>query len=107
MSAMNATNQLGMDEEHIDNPDLEQALEERELARSAKADATGTFKDAHEQVKTILALLELPEEGAVRVGRFRIAMRHIKGGMRSFETSDRMQLSIGLVDAGDDSDREE
>jgi hypothetical protein len=103
MAKIDDQDQLGIDEKHVDDPAVEQALEERELARQGKSAATLTFRQAHDRAKDLIERLELPEEdgAVVRVGRFRISRRLVKGGARSFETNDRIQLSIGLVDAGE------
>jgi hypothetical protein len=91
--------QLAIDEQAITDPDLEAALERRLRAKDDVAEVTGSYKRAHEDVLGLLAKHPpIPEDAAYRVGRFRIAVRHVEGRSVEFTTEPRNQLTIGLVD---------
>jgi hypothetical protein len=90
--------QLAIDEQAITDADLEAALERRLRLKDDVAEVTGSYKRAHEDVLGLLAKHPpIPEDAAYRVGRFRIAVRHVKGRSVSFDTEARNQLTIGLV----------
>lgn len=90
-------NQIGMDEELIENPDVEAALIERQSRKDALKSVKRRYKDAHDAAVGLLKMIELPEDGAVRIGRFRITNRFVAGGHREFDTSDRSQISISFL----------
>lgn len=110
--ALRAVDQLGFDEETINDPDVEDALEDRLAKREAFNTARRIFEGAHDHAKAMIERLELPDPGeegestAVRVGRFRITKRVMKSRSVAFETKESVRLSIGLVDdeQGDDTD---
>lgn len=103
MAAMRSDDQLGLDEELVENPDVEAALVERQARKDALKAVRKDFNKAHEKAVAALASIELPEDGAVRVGRFRITKRQVEGGHREFDTQDREQLSISFL--GDETPR--
>jgi hypothetical protein len=98
-----AEDQLGMDEELIENPDVEAALVERQARKDALGGVRKDFNKAHEKVVAALASIELPEEGAVRVGRFRISKSLVSARSVSFETQESSRLRITLL--GDETPR--
>jgi hypothetical protein len=92
--------QLGFDEQVIDDPSIESALEER-LKRKHSFDAVRkTYEAAHEIATAKIAELELPEGGAVRVGRFRITRQEVPAGHREFDTKASSRVRISLVKEG-------
>lgn len=104
MAAIKQDEQLGMDEQIIQAPDVEQALEERQLAKEAMAEKRLVYKNADKRAKSLIEGLTIvdPEDEetptVVRVTRFRITKRFVKGRSVTFETQPRIQLSIGLAD---------
>lgn len=94
-----AVDQLGMDEQVIDDADIEAALETRQK-RKASLDAVRIdYQEADERAKAVLNKLELLDGRAARVGRFRISRTYIPARtVQPFETAARSQLRIFLVD---------
>jgi hypothetical protein len=95
--------QLGFDEQTIDDPSIEAALEEREKRKHSYDAVRKTFEAANEVAVAKIAELELPEGGAARVGRFRITRQEIPAGHREFDTKASSRIRISLVDKGDTS----
>lgn len=95
--ALRAVPQLALDEEVIENEELEAALEERESRKSSLAAVRGDYKTADDAAMLAIALLELPEEHAVRVGRFRISRKTVKGRIVSFETETSNRVRIAVI----------
>lgn len=108
MPRVKADNQLGMDEKVIQDPEVEQALEERQTAKDEMAQYRLAYKNADKRAKSMIERLEMPdpenEEAplVVRVARFRITKKLMKGRTVSFATEDRVQLTIGLADEPDE-----
>jgi hypothetical protein len=104
LRSIKADDQLGMDERVIQDPDIEQALEARQRAKDERAEKNLAVKNATEKVKSLISRLEMPDPSdedkpsVVRVGRFRITKRFVKGKTVSFATEDRVQLTFGLAD---------
>jgi hypothetical protein len=99
--SVGTSDQLGFDEQVIEDPAIEDALEERQEAKETLAGARKEYETAHEQALGKLAQLELPEGGAARVGRFRITRKVTPARSVSFETAEKSRLSIGLADEED------
>jgi hypothetical protein len=97
MARVENEDQLGLDEEVVSNPDVERALIERQNRKDALKSVQRQYKDAHDAAVGLLKMIELPEEGAVRIGRFRVTNRFVAGGHREFDTSDRSQISISFL----------
>lgn len=97
MARMRSEDQLGFDEELIENPDVEAALVEGQARKDALASVRKDFNAAHEKTVAALAAIELPEEGAVRVGRFRISKSLVSARSVSFETQESSRLRITLL----------
>ncbi len=95
--AVRSDDQLALDEEVVENPDAEAALIERQARKDALGAVRKEFKEAHERAVAALALLELPEEGAVRIGRFRINKSIVSARSVSFETAESSRLRITLL----------
>jgi len=99
-----------MDEQAIiDDPEVEQALEERQARKDELAEKRIAYKNADKRAKSLIEGLAIadPEDEetptVVRVTRFRITKRFVKGRSVSFETQARIQLSIGLADEEEES----
>lgn len=103
MTRMRSDDQLGFDEELIENPDVEAALIERQGRKDALSSVRKEFKEAHEKAVAALTAIELPEDGAVRVGRFRVTKSIVSARSVSFETQETSRLRITLL--GDESPR--
>jgi hypothetical protein len=95
--------QLAFDETIIEDSALEASLEKREHAKAHKQAVTKTFKQADDETKALLSQLEVPltGEGALRVGRFRIARSESQGRAVAFETSPSERLFISPDKAAD------
>jgi hypothetical protein len=97
MAQLRSVEQLGFDEQVVDDPDIEAALEERERRRSSLNAVRKTYDEAHEAAIAEIAKLELPEGGAARVGQFRITRRSVPAGHREFDTKASSRIYIGVV----------
>lgn len=93
-----ATDQLALDEQTIEDPEVEQALVVRQEAKDDRAAAGAVFKAADETAKTAIERLELPTGGVVRVGRFRIERKEVAARNVAFETEASTRLQIALVE---------
>lgn len=102
MARVNSDDQLGFDEEVIENPDVEAALVERQARKDALASVRHEYDEAHEKAKAALLMLELPEDGAVRIGRFRVTKTLRSARSVAFETKASSQLRITFM--GDDGE---
>jgi len=101
MARLRSEDQLGFDEELIENPDVEAALVERQARKDTLASVRKDFNAAHDKAVAALTSIELPDEGAVRVGRFRISKSIVSARTVSFETQESSHLRITLL--GDES----
>lgn len=86
--------QLTVDEKVVEDPELEAALDKREDARAAKAEATGAFKVADTVVKAMLDGLELEAGKPVRVAGYLIERRTVAGRDVNFSTEPTSRLWI-------------
>lgn len=99
MPQLSAVPQQGFDEQLIDDPEVEQALEEREKHKASMAIVRKIYDGAHEVAVAEIAKLELPEGGAARVGRFRITKAAIPARSVTFDTKASSRVRISVVDA--------
>jgi hypothetical protein len=108
MPRAQAQQQLGFDEKVVEISELEEALEER-LRHKVVLDATRkAYDEAHELASAEIAKLELPEDTAVRCGRFRITRSAVSARTVSFDTKATSRVRITLLDAdGGDDDLDE
>ena len=74
-----AEGQLAFDEQTVDEPDLEEALEAREKVRAERAAVNLEYREKHEAAVELIAQLAIGEEGPVRVGRFRLTRKPVAG----------------------------
>ena len=94
-------NQLGMDEELVEDEELEALLEAREKRKASLGAVNKEYKAAHELVIGALGRIELEDGTAARVGRFRIVKSAIPGRSVTFETKPSSRIRIGLVEDDD------
>lgn len=92
--------QIAMDEQVIDDPVVEKALDKRQQAKLAKEAPVAAYREADEVAKEAIKRLELPDGGVARVGRYRITKTFVNGRDVSFSTAGRSQVRIGLVEEG-------
>ena len=98
MAALRSVDQLGFDEQTINDPDLIAALEARENVKERLSEVRKTFNEATEKANGEIAKLELPEGGIVRAGRFRVTRTAIPAKVVSFETAASSRVRIAVVD---------
>jgi hypothetical protein len=91
--AVAAQPQIAIDEHVIESPELEAALEAREVAKAAASEARASFKAAHDTAAGLIAALELDERPA-RVGRFRLVVRKVDARSVAFDTEPTTRLTI-------------
>lgn len=89
--------QTALDEKVIDDSELEKALDDRERAKGAKAEATSVFKTKDDVVKGKLDDLGLEVGQVARIGRFRIEKRQTESSHVEFERGGGEKLSIKLA----------
>lgn len=90
--------QLAIDETTIDDPEVENALEDRQRKKESLAAVKKIYDGTDEAAKGLIGRLELPEGGAVRVGRFRITRSTPPARVVSFETQPKSRVRIALLD---------
>lgn len=98
MATARAQNQLALDEQVVEDTELEAALETRLDAQVAQGEARKAFKEANEAAKVHIAKLELPDEHAVRVGRFRISRSAVSARHVAFDVDPTSRVRITLLD---------
>lgn len=91
--------QLGLDEQTIDDPEITAALEERQKRLEHKGEVSKAYKEAHEAAAGLIQRLELPEGGAARVGRFRITRTSVAARSVNFTTDPTSRIRISLANA--------
>jgi hypothetical protein len=96
------TAQLGFDETLLDNPELEAALEARLKRKHSRDELQRELKEAHDAVIGLIELhkIVMPEEGAIRVGRFRLTRAVSAARSVSFETEEKSRIKIEADDDG-------
>jgi hypothetical protein len=100
MAQLRAVPQTAMDEQVIDDAEIEKALEEREKRKASLAAVRKVYEGAHEAAIAEIAKLELPEGGAARVGRFRVAKSAIPARSVTFDTKASSRIRISVADEG-------
>lgn len=95
--ATTATDQTSLDEREIEDEELEQILNDREIAKGKKAEATKKFKTLDDLAKDRLEELGIDPDEVVRIGRFRCAKSEVPSRAVSFETEPTTRMSIGVA----------
>lgn len=90
--------QLGFDEQTIEDPELESALEERQKRKNSLDAVRKQFDEADDLATAGIAKLELPEGGAARVGRFRITRTALPAASIEFERKASSRIKISMVE---------
>lgn len=95
--ALHAVPQTGMDEQVIEDAALEETLETRLRAHLRLATVRGEVKEVDQEAAVAIQRLELPEDGAARVGRFRITRKKVAAHAVAFDVGDKFPVRITLV----------
>lgn len=92
--------QLAIDETQLDNKELEAALETRLKRKHSRDELNKQYTEAHEQVIGLVASmgLDIPEDGAIRIGRFRLTRAVSAPRSVSFETEAKSRIRIEADD---------
>lgn len=99
--ATTADAQTQIDEQIIDDAELEQALEDREIAKGKSGEARKKYKTMDDLVKGKLGDVGLEDGDVARVGRFRISKSAVSGRAVSFDTSPTSRVLIAPVGEDD------
>lgn len=94
---LKSVDQLGFDEQTVEDPEVEAALEEREKRKASLGAVRKVYDEAHEAALAAVGRLELPEGGAARVGRFRVTRTAVAGRSVTFETKPSSRVRISLL----------
>lgn len=94
-----AKGQVGMDETVLEDPELEALLETRAKRAASKLALTADYKKADKAAKEALAKVTIPEEGAIRVGRFRITKSTTAANHVEFDTEAGSRVRIATEGA--------
>lgn len=99
--------QLGFDERRLDIPDLEDALEDRLEAKNRMAQERKELDRVNAIVDAEIEKLELPaDQGAIRVGRFRITRTSIPAAAVEFERRATTRVRIAVLGSPRNPDEE-
>jgi hypothetical protein len=90
--------QLAFDEKVIEDPELEEALEDREKVKSQRSALNAKFKQKHEHAVEMIDELDITEDTVVRCGRFRLSKSHVDSRSVEFTTSPTERLTISTVE---------
>ena len=99
------TDQLAFDEQTVQDPDIEAALEERQSRKDSLNAVRKAYDEANELAAAKVAELELPEGGAARIGRFRVTRSAVAARSVSFETKATSRIRISLVETDEAAPR--
>lgn len=89
--------QASIYETTIENAELEEALEEREKAKTRATAERKKFRERDEAAKALVATLDLAD-APVRVGRFLLTQSEVAGRSVAFETEPSTRLRIRLLE---------
>ena len=89
-----AVNQIGMDEEILEAPEVEAALEERSKRRNSLRAVQVKYDEAHEKALAAIATLDLAEGAIVRVGRFRVTKEGVPEKQVAFTSKAAVRIRI-------------
>lgn len=90
--------QLALDETVMEMPELEQMLDDRQRKDSMSA-LRLQYEDADKAVAAEVEKLELPEDTAVRIGRWRITRVHVPArSVPGFDTKEKNRVKIDLAE---------
>lgn len=92
-----ADDQHALDERLVEDDALLKMLEDREVAKGKKSEATKKYETMNNIVKLEVEKLGVEEDETVRVGRFKITKSKVDGRHVAFETEPTERLTIGPV----------
>jgi hypothetical protein len=90
--------QASLYEATLENPELEAALEAREVTKAAAGAARKAHGDADEHAKGLVEALDLGDGAPVRVGRFLLTRRPVAARSVAFDTEPTTRLTIRTLD---------
>lgn len=93
-----ADDQLELDAEVVDDPELERALEDREKRKASKSAVTAEYREADEAARALINRLDVDANTIIRCGRFRITRTVVAARTVSFETEPAQRLTISADD---------
>ncbi len=97
MTTLKAVDQIGMDEQVLDDPELEKLLDIRAAAADKLARPKKAYAEADEEAKAaIVGRLEVGE--VARVGRYRIERVHVPARHADFEVEAGSKVGIKAGD---------
>lgn len=96
MSSATLQAQITLYETTLEDPELEQLLEKREVAKELSTHHRKTFAELNDDAKVRIKDLDLGD-APVRVGRFLISEREVSGRNVSFETAPSSRVQISLL----------
>lgn len=96
MALLKAVPQLGMDEQTVDDPEVEAALEERQKRRNSLFAVRKSYEEAPRGLQERAP--GAARGGAARVGRFRVTRRAVPARSVSFETRPTSRIQIALTE---------
>lgn len=99
--AVEATDQLAMDERVIDDKEAERALEERDELKRELAPLNKDYRKKKEAAEFALDRHDLADGEVVRIGRFRVTRVVPESKEVSFTTDPKPRHSIAVVGEGD------
>lgn len=86
--------QTAIDEEQIDDEALESTLDLRLVKLVAKREAAKAYKAINKTVTELLAGYDIPEDGALRVGRHRIVKKRTPSRHVEFDSEEKEHFEI-------------
>lgn len=95
--ALRSVDQLAFDEVVIQDDDLEHALDHRLVKKVVLDKVRKEYDDADKAAKALIEQQELPDGGAIRVGRFRITRNTVSARSVSFEAKAASRLRITVL----------
>ena len=96
--ALRMVKQMAFDEKLVEDTALESALEERERRKASLSAVRAEFKTAHAAAAVEIEKLDLGDETAVRVGRFRISQTAAAARSVQFDAEATTRVQITLLD---------
>jgi hypothetical protein len=96
--ALRMVEQMAFDEKLVEDMALESALEERERRKASLSAVRAEFKTAHEAAAVEIEKLDLGDQTAVRVGRFRVSRSSVAARSVAFEAEATTRVQITLLD---------
>jgi hypothetical protein len=90
--------QQSLYEAELENPELEAALEAREVTKASAAAARKAYNEADEHAKGLVEGLDLGNGAPVRVGRFLLTRTPVAARSVAFDTEPTTRLTIRTLE---------